>query len=464
MLNINNTAIKTAVGSDLAVSDKMQEAIALWMALYQDEAPWLEDGETKSLGLPAAIASELSRLCCVEYKAEVTGESQRAAYLEDEFRQQTKKLRDAVERACASGGLIFKPYVDGGRLAVDAVPAWRFFPTSFNSRQEITGAAFVEQVQRGQMYYTRLEHHAMTDEGYVIRNQAFRSRNASAIGAPCALTDVDEWAQLEPELIIRYRDGKPPEKMLFSFFKIPMANNVDLDSPMGVSVYARAIDMIKEADEQYSRILWEYKGSELAVDASVGALKRTEMDEKTGKMKPAKLPKHQKRLFRELAIDNGDKGDLYSVFSPAIRDSSLFNGLDKILKRIEFACSLAYGTLSDPANVDKTAEEIRTSKQRSYTAVTEMQTALEAALKDLLWVDAFYCDLYKLVPAGDYDITITWGDGILEDPAAEFARRLQLVSNSYLKPEKLIAWYFGVSEEAAADYIPAGGAPLTFEE
>jgi A118 family predicted phage portal protein len=459
MLNINNTAIKRAMGADVAVSGKMQEAIALWMALYQDEAPWLENTNTQTLGLPAAIASELSRLCCVEYKAEVTGDSQRAAFLDEEFKRQTKELRDAVERACASGGLIFKPYVDGGHLVVDAVPAWRFFPTAFNARREITGAAFVEQVQRGRMYYTRLEHHAMTDEGYVIRNRAFRSFSASEIGAECPLDAVDEWSQLEPELVIRYKDGKPPEKMLFSFFRMPMANKVDLDSPMGVSVYSRAVDLIRDADEQYTRILWEYEGSELAVDASVGALKRTGPDGK-----PATLPKHQQRLFRELAIDNGDKGDLYEVFSPAIRDSSLFNGLDKILKRIEFACSLAYGTLSDPANVDKTAEEIRTSKQRSYTAVTEMQTALEAALKDLLWVDAFYCDLYKLVPAGDYDITITWGDGILEDPAAEFARRLQLVEAGHLKAEKLIAWYFGVSEEAAAEYIPAGGAQLTFKE
>lgn len=459
MLNINTTAVKKALGADVAVSGTMQEAISLWMQLYQGDASWLEDGDTQSLGLPAAIASEFSRLVCVEYDAEVVGDSARAAYLRDEFARQIKDLRDAVERGCAAGGVVFKPYVDSGHLALDAVPVWRFFPTAFNARREITAAAFVEQIRRGRLYYTRLEHHALTDEGYVIRNSAFRSYSESEIGAACPLDDVDEWAELEPEMIIRYRDGSAPEQMLFAFFRMPMANNIDLDSPLGVSVYSRAVDLIRDADEQYARILWEYKGSELAVDASVGALKRTGPDGK-----PATLPKHQQRLFRELAIDNGTNGDLYSVFSPEIRDSSLFNGLDKILKRIEFACSLAYGTLSDPSNVDKTAEEIRTSKQRSYTAVTEIQKALGDALRDLLRVDAFYCDLYKLAPAGDYDVTITWGDGILEDPAAEFARRLQLCNNNMLKAEKLIAWYFGVSEEDAAQYIPAGGTPLKFEE
>ena len=177
-----------------------------------------------------------------------------------------------------------------------------------------------------------------------------------------------------------------------------------------------------------------------------------------------KLPPRNKRLFRELGIDAGSSGDLYKVFSPAIRDSALFNGLDKILKRIEFACSLAYGTLSDPASVEKTAEEIRSSKQRSYTAVSEMQKELGNALQHLLWIDSFYADLYKLAPTGEYDVAITWGDGILEDPGIEFGRRLQLVNNGHLKPEKLIAWWFGVSEEDAAEYIPANGEKLNFKE
>ena len=458
MLHINQTNVKRALGADIAVSAPMQTALEKWMAMYQDEAPWLDD-TTQSLGLPAAIASEFARLICVESNVEITGDSARAAYLAEEFKKQTDQLREDVERACAAGGVVFKPYVDGKHLALDAVPAWRFFPTAFNSRKEITAAAFAEQVQRGKVWYTRLEHHELSDAGYTIRNVAFRSTNESELGTVCSLGEVDEWAELEPELTVKYKDGSTPEGMLFAFFRIPTANNIDLGSPLGVSVYARAVDLIKEADKQYSRILWEYEGSELAVDASTGALQRTGPDGK-----PVKLPPRNKRLFRELAIDAGSSGDLYKVFSPAIRDSSLFNGLDKILKRIEFACSLAYGTLSDPASVEKTAEEIRSSKQRSYTAVSEMQKELGNALQHLLWIDSFYADLYKLAPTGEYDVAITWGDGILEDPGVEFGRRLQLVNNGHLKPEKLIAWWFGVSEEDAAEYIPANGEKLNFKE
>ena len=51
------------------------------------------------------------------------------------------------------------------------------------------------------------------------------------------------------------------------------------------------------------------------------------------------------------------------------------NGYNRIVQKIEFNCGLAYGTLSDPQVVDKTAEEIISSKQRSYATVKAIQNS-----------------------------------------------------------------------------------------
>ena len=445
MLHVSDA--RRALHTDIAISAAMQEAIDLWSNMFQNKAPWLDDN-TRSLQLPAAIAGEFARLITIELKTTVEG-SPRADWLNEEYAAAVlERLRENVEIAAAGGGIVFKPYVDGKHIAVDAVPAWRFLPTAFNSRKEITGAVFVERVTRGKTWYTRMEQHQRTDEAYTIRNLAFSSPSEGNLGAPCPLGEVDEWAELEPEVAIRYKDGTAPDRMLFAYFRIPSANNIDPESPLGVSVYARAADLIQEADKQYSRILWEYEGTELAVDASAGALKKQD-DNWT-------MPKRKRRLFRELNIDRGSGGDLYEVFSPEIRDTSLFNGLDKYLKRIEFNCSLAYGTMSDPQNVEKTAEEIKTSKQRSYAAGCDMQEALQKALEHLVWVMDFYATGYGLAPRGEYEISFTWGDGILQDTDKDFATQKGLVDAGYLKPEKLIGWYFGVTEEAAReDYMPA---------
>jgi A118 family predicted phage portal protein len=235
-----------------------------------------------------------------------------------------------------------------------------------------------------------------------------------------------------------------------------MANNIDTQSPVGVSVYSRAVKLIQEADAQYSRILWEYEGSELAIDASVDVLREDDQGR-------VRMPQRCKRLFRKVDVDKGTSGDLYEVFSPTIRDVSLFNGLDKILKRVEFNCNLAYGTLSDPQNVDKTAEEIRSSKARSYSMVSNIQTALEAALQDLLWAMDFYASLYGLAPRGAYEANFTWGDGVLQDTDKEYARRMDMADRGYLRPEKVISWYFGVSEEEALKYMPERELGIQFQ-
>lgn len=454
VLHINDA--KRALKTDIAISGDMQTAIDTWTQMFQDHAGWL-DHNTQSLGLPSAISGEIARLVTVEFKSEITG-SARADYLQEEYNHVLNRLRVNTEIASAAGGIAFKPYVDGEHIVVDCVPAWRFLPTGYNSRGEVTGAVFVEQVTKGKTYYTRMEQHQLDNNGYIIRNYAYMSNTSANLGTPCSLTDVDEWAELEPEINIKYKDGTLLDKPLFSYFRMPFANTVDPSSPLGVSVYSRAVGLIEQADKQYSRILWEYEGSELAIDASMDVLRNVGVDGK-----PINMPERRKRLFRGLDIDQGNK-DLYEVFSPAIRDSSLFNGLNQLLRRIEFNCYLSYGTLSDPNNVDKTATEIKSSKQRSYSAVCDIQRSLQSALDGLVWAMDVYASLYNLAPAGEYEVRYTWGDGVLEDTDVEFVRRKALADTGYTTKASFLSWWLGISEKEAEKMIPKEDKPIELRE
>ncbi len=155
--------------------------------------------------------------------------------------------------------------------------------------------------------------------------------------------------------------------------------------------------------------MWEFEGGELAVDAAQDVLMGLSQD-------TPKLPKGKQRLFRQLASSDSD---FYKVFAPQLRDESIINGLDFMLKRIEFNCSLAYGTLSDPQNTDKTAEEIRASKQRSFAAVRDLQRALQTCLTNLANIVCVYADLYKLTPSGTYSAVYKWDDSIITNENEE---------------------------------------------
>ena len=51
-----------------------------------------------------------------------------------------------------------------------------------------------------------------------------------------------------------------------------------------------------------------------------------------------------------------------------------------------------------------------------------------------------------------------------QDTDKEYMRRKEMADNGYLRPEKFVAWYFGISEEEAKDYLPEAAPPMFGEE
>lgn len=256
---------------------------------------------------------------------------------------------------------------------------------------------------------------------------------ADTLGVPCELSETP-WKGLEPFSNI---SANAP---LFGYFKVPKANTVDRTSPMGISVFSAAIPQILQADKLWDSILWEYASKETAIFAMQDMFNRFD-----------RMSEHDKRLYKVLM--HGEEGKIVP-FSPEIRDSSLFNGLNHILQRIEFACHFAYGTLSEPVETEKTATEIKMAKQRSYVFVSALQKQAETAIRQALQAAAVLAVYHGMIPSSDFTLSCNWGDSVLEDTDARFQRHLQLAQAGYLKPEILISEEYGCDTERALEMIP----------
>lgn len=262
------------------------------------------------------------------------------------------------------------------------------------------------------------------------------------------------WTGIDPYIVINDVD-----RPLFAFWKVAFANHIESDSPLGVSVYSRAVKLLNEADLQWDRYLWEFKGGELAVDAGEEVLRQRPGEDTLG------TPSTRDRLFRKFNIDADDnKKSFYEVFNPTLRDENYSRGLNEIKRQIEFNCSLAYGTLSNPQNVDKTAEEIKASKQRSYTAVSDMQHSLEAVLEDYIYACNAMTDACNLAPSGEYEVSFNWGDGVLEDKDKEQAIQLNEVNSGIRKKTDYLKWRYGVDDKQATEMLPESGVQSFFNE
>lgn len=437
--------------------DNMEEAMEVWLEIYADEPSWSKDCHNKTLNLGTTIASEFARLIMIEFESEITG-SERADYLQKQYERLLEQLRIRLEAGCAVGGIMFKPYVRNGVILPDCITQDKFVPLNY-SNGIITAAVFFNQEVKGKNYYTRVEKqtYSYENKSHTIESHFFVSSSPDNIGAEINPDNLDSnmWSKVDPYIVINDVD-----RPLFAFWSVPFANNIESDSPLGVSVYSRAVKLLNEADLQWNRYLWEFEGGELAVDAGEDVLRQRPGE------KSLETASTRDRLFRRINIDSDSNSEksFYEVFNPTLRDDNYSKGLNEIKRQIEFNCSLAYGTLSNPQNVDKTAEEIKASKQRSYTAVSDMQHSLEAVLEDYIYACNAMADACNLAPAGDYEISFNWGDGVLEDKDKEQAIQLNEVNSNIRKKTDYLKWRYGVDDKQAAEMLPESGVQSFFDD
>ena len=423
-------------GASPAVSLTMEQHIGLWYAMMVNTPPW-QNCDVKAVGLPAAICREVARPTLVEFTANITG-SKRADYLNENFQTAKENFNRALELGLALGGVALKPYIYGDNMLVDVTGAAGFQPTKFDPSGRCIGGVFKDKpVKVNGTYYVRLESHELNGTTYTIKNKAYYSDSAGSVGADAQLTTIPEWADIEPEVAIENVDGP-----LFAYFKPPIANTADSNSMCGMSIYgdAATVELIKQADEQWERLRWEYKSSE----------RKVLMD---GTSSTADM--FNKRLFEIGPFS--PNGDFFQHIEPQIRDDAIYRGFQNTLRRVEFNIGLSYGDISDPQTIEKTATEIRSSKQRKYVLVSSIQAALAHTFDALIYAMDVYATLYGLAADGEYEVTYDWGDSILDDQETkgnEFARDLQLLNAGIMNDWEFRAKYFNEDEATAKAALP----------
>ena len=340
------------------------------------------------------------------------------------------------------------------QIEFDFIQADCFYPLAFDASGKITEAAFLQTKTEKDTIYRRLEYHKWDNNTITVVNKAFKSTNRDNqgdmsgvdLGSEVPLTEIPEWKDIQENTTIANVD-----RPLFAYFKMPEANTIDPSSPLGVSGFSRAVQLIKDADMQYSRLLWEYEAGEMAIDIDRDALNFVFGTDRDGKTYERSVMNNlQARLFRK--VDLGES-NTYQPYAPNLRDVSYIQGLNTVLMRIEDVTGMSRGTLSDAAAEARTATELKILKQRSYQTNADIQQAIEDALKDTVYIMNTYCDLYGIVNDGEYDVNFEWDDSIIVDVDTELAKRITLMQNGLTSKVETRMWYFGETERQAQDAL-----------
>ena len=434
-----------ALGCDMTPA--MADAVRRW-----DDAFYLPDQPPHSLKMAATLTSLMATLATSELTLSA-GAGARADWMQGQIDANLlPSLFEAVQLAGVGGMAAVKPYVDGGSIYVEVIPRSRIFPQRWGPNRRLDAGYFTDFDKLDGAAVVRVESFAMEEGGLHIQNKAYRLKEAGWMGGEVALAEVPRWADLQPDLLIR--DVDRPH---FGLLRIPTVNTVD-GSAYPVSLYANALDSIRQLDETYNEFVWERSTGKRRMILDRGAAMR---DPVSGK--PAVN-------FKELASDYYMTLDMpetrpWDDYTPELRFDAYRTAMETQLRLLEMQVGFSQGTFAiEPRTGRVTATQVISEDKTTYNTIKAIQErGMATGLLDVLyWFDT-YATLYRLAPAGAFEPAVSFGDSIFEDTGTEFARRLQMAEARYLRPELLLAWYFGVSEDKAREMMPAdAGDALTF--
>lgn len=382
---------------DILLSDTMDMAIRTWNQIYAGHPNWVDkDNHVKTINFAKSVSSETARLACLDLSIKVSG-SARAVYLQSVIDNMFGKIREYVERGCVNGTIILKPNGDG----IDCFDPQRFLPTEVDGNGNIRAGIFFDFYEQSKKYYKRLEYHRFADDGvYLISNRCFVSESSTSLGTETDITKTP-WKELMPDVGI-----ENIEKPLFAVFKTPMANNIDIASPLGMSIFAEAMEELKDLDVAYSRNAKEIYDSKRTVlaDERLFDGKAIMVDGEIVRVKP-KMPDYIRNVLSE------GQENFYQEINPNLNTDTRVKGMNNILSILAYKCGYSNGYFSfDSMTGIQTATGVEASQQRTIQFIKDVRDKLEMTMDDLIYAIDKYADLYDLSPVGVYEVEYGFGD------------------------------------------------------
>lgn len=448
------------------VSPEMESKITECANIYRGTPYWVNaDDNVKTINFAKAICSETARLATLAIGIQIDG-SARAAWLQEQIDKIYFQIRHWVEYGMAYGTIILKPNGKG----LDIFTPQDFIVTDCDN-EGIYGIVFKDSYSENKKYYTRFEYHRFVEvkDGdnnyypYYISNKAYVSSSANSLGDPIPLNRT-KWADLMSETppILKSNGGKLDGPM-FGVLRTPQANNVDISSPLGLSMFTEAIEELKDLDVAYSRNVGEIFDSEkiILADDQLMFGSGTNIKGRYAGMSNEKLPHYVKNVF-----GNGTES-FYREIVPSLNTDTRITGINNLLSFVGFKCGYSNGYfVLDEKTGMVTATQVEADDRRTIQLIKDVRDKLESCLDGAIYAINVYADLYGLAPAGNYEITYDFGD-ITYNREEDRARWWQ-----YVVQGKVPAWmYFrkfeGLSEEDAKAMVqeaqPKNG-PRMFEE
>ena len=302
-------------------------------------------------------------------------------------------------------------YLDAyGNKMIDYIRADMIYPLSWDNG-DITECAFgsVKTVNEKERIYLQIHRRGISEDGenpdiYYIENKYLDADTGDEVELP---------EDIKPIIDTKY------DKPLFQIITPNIVNNLELDSPMGISVFANSIDQVKGCDLVYDSYMNEFVLGRKRILVPYSQAK-IEM-EKDGGTAPVFDPNDT--VYFVMPADRNSDMKITEV-DMTIRATEHEQGINKSLDLLSLKCGMGTGRYKFESGGVKTATEVISDKGDLYQNLQKNKIPISAALIALVK------SLHFLEHGTDnVEVTVDLDDSIIEDTNTTVDRNIKLTTN-----------------------------------
>ena len=241
----------------------------------------------------------------------------------------------------------------------------------------------------------------------------------------------------------------------FQYIRPFGANYADDNSPLGMSIYAPALNTLHGLDIMFDSLQREFVLGKKRIIAPARSMK---VSAGVNGSRPDRYFDADDEVWEALATDNPEDLKIYDN-SVELRVEPHITGINGDLSILCAQIGFDPGTLSfDTTKGLKTATEVISENSKTFGTVKAHENLLKDALVDMVHAIFDLAVRYGLtwegktvesLISGGYDVSVQFDDSIIEDKNAEINRGVSLVGAGLLSKRKFMTDMLGYTPEDA---------------
>lgn len=406
-----------------------------------------------TLGMGKKVCEDWANLLMNE-KVKITLEGQKEQWFIDRIFAENNfsvKINEMQEMKSALGTVAYVPrvvrqeisetgeVVAGGAagIVLDYVTIENIFPLSWENGV-IRECAFSSTVARDGHDYLYLQIHKKDDDNtYSVENRIYRYDNETLKEE--RLSNVSGFEHIPPMI----RTGS--KRRQFVIDRPNIANNVDYRLPVGIAVFANAIDALRGVDSAYDCYVNEFENGPMLL-----AVKMPATNWEDG---APTIDAGDRRFY--ILPEDAEQGNVIEPISPPLRTEKLNVGLQDQLNMLSSKCGFGETYYRFNGASVATATQVISENSTMFRTIKKHEIILEQVLKELCQILLHLGN--SAMGEGlneEVEISIDFDDSIIEDKATDFSRDMQLLQAGIMNDWEFRMRWMNEDEETARAALP----------